>query len=74
MRRLRRSLGRGMGHSVAGLREELWEEAQEKRARCVVVVSTLSTHGYNAVRGHRTGSNSSGAENYLRRKTNKNTR
>ena len=33
-----------------------------------------STHRYNAVRGHRTGSNSSGAEkeNYLRRKTNKN--
>ena len=27
----------------------------------VVVVLTL-THGYNAVRGHRTGSNNSGAE------------
>ena len=39
----------------------------------VVVVLTL-THGYNAVRGHRTGSNNSGAENYLRRKTNKNRR
>ena len=36
----------------------------------VVVVLTL-THGYNAVRGHRTGSNNSGAEDYLRRKTNK---
>ena len=34
----------------------------------VVVVLTLA-HGYNAVRGHRTGSNNSGAENYLRRKT-----
>ena len=36
----------------------------------VFVVLTLS-HGYNAVRGHRTGSNNSGAEDYLRRKTNK---
>ena len=39
----------------------------------VVVVLTL-THGYNAVRGHKTGSNNSGAKNYLRRKTNKNWR
>ena len=39
----------------------------------VVVVLTL-THRYNAVRGHRTGSNNSGAENYLRRKTNENRR
>ncbi len=31
--RLRRSLGRGTGHSVSGLREELWEEAHEKRTR-----------------------------------------
>ena len=29
----------------------------------VVVVFTLLTHRYNAVRGHRTGSNNSGAEN-----------
>ena len=36
----------------------------------VVVVLTL-THRHNAVRGHRTGSNNSGAENYLRRKTKK---
>ena len=36
----------------------------------VVVVLTL-THRYNAVRGHRTGSNNSGAEDYLRRKINK---
>ena len=35
----------------------------------VDVVLTL-THRCNAVRGHRTGSNNSGAENYLRRKTN----
>ena len=34
----------------------------------VVVVLTLTHHGYNAVRGHRTGSNNSGAEDYLRRK------
>ena len=34
----------------------------------VVVVLTL-THRYNAVRRHRTGSNYSGAEDYLRRKT-----
>ena len=32
----------------------------------VVVVLTL-THGYNAVCSHRTGSNDSGAEDYLRR-------
>lgn len=31
--RLRRSLGRGTGHSVSGLREELWEEANERRTR-----------------------------------------
>ena len=36
----------------------------------VVVVFTL-THRYNAVRGHRTDSNNSGAQDYLRRKTNK---
>ena len=37
----------------------------------IYVVITL-THRYNkAVRGHRTGSNNSGAEDYLRRKTNK---
>ena len=34
----------------------------------VVVVLTL-TYRYNAVRGHRTGCNNSGAEDYLRRKT-----
>ena len=39
----------------------------------VVVVLTV-THGYNAVRGHRTGFSNSGAENYLRGKTNKNRR
>ena len=32
------------------------------------------THRYNAVRGHRAGSNNSATENYLRRKTNKNRR
>ena len=32
------------------------------------------THRYNAVGGHRTGSNNSGAEDYLRRKTNINRR
>ena len=37
-----------------------------------VVVLTL-TYGYNAVRGHSTGSNNSGAEDYPR-KTNKNRR
>ena len=37
-----------------------------------VVVLTL-THGYNAVRVHRTGPSNSGAEDYLRRKTNKKT-
>ena len=35
----------------------------------VVVVLTL-THRYNAVRGQRTGSNNSGAEDYRRKKTN----
>ena len=36
----------------------------------VVVVLTL-THRYNAVRCHRTGSNNSGAEDYLRKKNKK---
>ena len=36
-----------------------------------VVVVLTSTHRYNAVRGHRAGSNNSETENYLRRKTNK---
>ena len=35
---------------------------------CHVAVLTL-THGYNTVRGHRTGSNNSGVEDYLWRKT-----
>ena len=35
----------------------------------VIVVLTL-THRYNAVGGHRTGSNNSGAEDYLTRKSN----
>ena len=43
-------------------------------ATVVVVVVLTLTHRYNAVRGHRTGSNNSGPENYLRRKTNKNRR
>ena len=34
-----------------------------------VVVLAL-THRYNAVRGHRTGANNSGVEDYLRRKKN----
>ena len=34
-------------------------------------VALILSHRYNAVRGHRTGSNNSGAEDYLRRKTNK---
>ena len=45
------------------------------RYRVIAVVVVLAlTHGYNAVRGHRTDSNNSGAENYLRRETNKNRR
>ena len=39
--------------------------------RVVDVVITL-THRSNAVRGHRTGSNNLAVEDYLRRKTNKN--
>ena len=39
-------------------------------ACCYCAVFTLN-YGYNAVRGHRTGSNNSGAEDYLRRNTNK---
>ena len=35
------------------------------------VVGLALTHRCNAVRGHRTGSSNSGAENYLRRETNK---
>ncbi|CAM9790589.1 unnamed protein product [Ectocarpus sp. 6 AP-2014] len=33
--RLRRSLSRGVGHSVSGLQGELWEEAHEKRERAL---------------------------------------
>ena len=43
------------------------------RKQLLVVVLTL-THRHNEVRGHRTGSNNSGAEDYLRRKINKNRR
>ena len=45
----------------------------ETAATVVVVVVLRLAHRYNAVRGHRTGSNNSGAEDYdyLRRKTNK---
>ena len=39
-----------------------------------LIVVHIFTHHYNGVRGHRTGSNKSGAEDYLRRKTNKNPR
>ena len=45
-----------------------------KSGYLVVVVVLRLTHRCNAVRGHRTGSNNSGAEDYLRRKTNKNRR
>ena len=41
------------------------------RPSVVVVVVLTLTHRYNAVRGQRTGSNNSGAEDYRRRKTNK---
>ena len=37
-----------------------------RRSGRTVVVLTLP-HRYNAVRGHRTGSSNTGAENYLRR-------
>ena len=37
----------------------------------VLFVVLILPHGYNAVRGHRTGSNNSGGEDYLRRKTSK---
>ena len=39
------------------------------RVVVVVVVVLALIHRYNAVRGHRTGSNNSGAEDDLRRKT-----
>ena len=39
----------------------------------VVVAVLILTHCYNAVRGHRTGSNNSGAEVYFRRKKKKKT-
>ena len=40
----------------------------------LIVVVLILTHLLNAVSSHRTGSNNSGAEDYLRRKTNKNGR
>ena len=36
-----------------------------------VVGLTLTHHDYNAVRGHRKGTNNSGAEDYFRKETNK---
>ena len=36
-----------------------------------IFVVLILTHRYNAVRGHRTGSNNSGVESYLRRRTTK---
>ena len=51
LRRLRRSLGRGTGHSVGGLRGELWEEAQEKRARCVCCVRACVVSVPNRITG-----------------------
>ena len=46
------------------------EGVPPKHRHVVGVVLTL-THPYNAVRGYRTGSNNSEAEDYLRSKTNK---
>ena len=51
----------------------LYDYAHKGKVRVGVHVLTL-THRCNAVRGHRTGSNNSGAEDYLRRKSNKNRR
>ena len=49
-----------------------WSLCSPQTVVCCHVL-TLA-HRYNAVRGHRTGSNNSGAENYLRRKTYENRR
>ena len=52
----------------------MWFQALEFAVyyTAVVLTTAVVTHRYNiAVRGHRTGSNNSGAEDYLRRNTNK---
>ena len=51
----------------------IWAQKFPHGSVLCCVVLTL-THHYNAVRGHRTGSNTSGTEDYLRKKTNKNRR
>ena len=49
-----------------------WVMKKAKRQHIIIIFLT-STNCYNAVRGHRTGSNNSGVEDYLRR-TNANKR
>ena len=40
--------------------------------KSLMVVGLTLTHRYNALRGHRTGSNKSGAEAFLRKEIHKN--
>ena len=50
-------------------------QAESRGRKVVIVVAVLTlTHRYSTIRGHSTGSNNSGVEDYLRRKTNNNRR
>ena len=74
----------GDGASSPYARKERFDaNTKEDRRACrekfyskssVVVVVLRLTHRYNGVRGHMTGSNNSGSEQFLKKKTNKNTR
>ena len=56
-------------------KDQCQNSGDELPVAVIVVVDLTLTHCYNAVRGRRTGSNNSGAEDYLiRRKNEKNTR
>ena len=57
----------GIRYLVTG---QTWDAAAAAAAVVVVVIVVLTSTGrYNAVRDHRAGSNRSGVEDYLRRKT-----
>ena len=74
----------GDGASFPYARKERFDaNTKEDRRACrekfyskssVVVVVLRLTHRYNGVRGHMTGSNNSGSEQFLKKNTNKNTR
>ena len=65
--------GGGVAAEVRSSQTGLWTKSKDNILLLFHFFLTL-THRCNAVRGHRTCSNNSGVEDYLRRKTNKNRR